>query len=109
MEKRYKEIQREVCGYAEVQREISRWLGPKIRRRMMDLGLSQPMLEKMTGVGASTISDYVMGKYEPSLSKIVVLSEALRVDWRFFFEEAHMPREEFGERQSIHRAILSPT
>ena len=73
-------------SHKEIGAEVLQWLGPKIRKRMEELGLSLSALAKMTEIGASTISDYLTGRYEPNLSKIVSLSSALEVDWRFFFE-----------------------
>lgn len=82
-------------SYKEVRAEVLQWLGPKMRKRMRELSLSEPALEKLTGIGASTISDYLMGRYEPSLSKIILLSHALKVNWEFFFEkDAGIPEPE---------------
>jgi transcriptional regulator with XRE-family HTH domain len=75
--------------YEEVREAVLKWLGPRIRRRMDELGLSLPAMERLTGIGSSTISDYIAGRYEPSLSKIMLLSDALKVDWDFFFNEEY--------------------
>lgn len=74
-------------SYNEVKDEVLQWLGPKIRKRMEKLGLSLSTLASMTGIGVSTLSDYLSGRYEPSLSKIMALRNALKVDWGFFFEK----------------------
>ena len=75
--------------YEEVKAEVSEWLGAKMRRRIQQLQLSLPELEEMTGIGASTICDYLAGRYEPSLSRIILLGMALRVPFQFFFEKSY--------------------
>ena len=73
--------------HSELKKGILEWLGPKIRKRMEELGILQSDLAKMTGIGAATLSNYLTGQYEPSLSKVMALRYALKVDWAFFFEK----------------------
>lgn len=79
-------------NHNELRKEILQWLGPKIRKRMEELDISLSMLSKNTGIGISTISDYISGRYEPSLSKIISLGKALEVDYGFFFEKDFLVR-----------------
>lgn len=79
-------------SHKTIRTRILRWLGPKIRNRMDELNISISMLSRMTGIGVSTISDYLTGRYEPSLSKIMSLSNALKVDYSFFFEDNFLVR-----------------
>lgn len=81
------EKSRYVPLHNEVKDEVLQWLGQKIRKRMEELNISISALARMTGIGISTISDYLAGRYEPNLSKIISLRAALRVDWGFFFEK----------------------
>jgi len=78
---------KEVLHHNEVKRKILQWLGKKIRKRMNELELSISKLSSMTGIGISTLSDYISGRYEPSLSKIISLCSALKVDCKYFFEK----------------------
>jgi len=79
-------------NHDELRREVLQWLGPKIRRRMEELDITLSKLSRITGIGISTISDYISGRYEPSLSKIISLGKALEVEHGFFFEENFLVR-----------------
>jgi len=74
-------------NHNELRKEILQCLGPKIRKRMEELDVTLSVLSKITGIGISTISDYISGRYEPSLSKTISLSKALEVDYGFFFDK----------------------
>ena len=87
--------------HEEVRREVLKWFGPKLRKRMQELKILQSMLEEMTGIGCSTICDYCLGRYEPSLSKIKVLCEALDVDLEFFFEKDHWPDDKTKNKAPV--------
>lgn len=93
-------------GYTETRKLVLQWLGPKIRNRLQESDLSLTALSKETGIGISTLSDYISGRYEPSLSKIMCLASALGVNWRFFFEKDYL-EPDVGFRQEVSASKIS--
>ena len=93
-------------GYIETRKLVLQWLGPKIRNQLRESGLSLTALSKETGIGVSTLSDYISGKYEPSLSKVMCLASALGVNWRFFFERDYL-EPDIDFRQEVSASKIS--
>lgn len=80
-------------AYTDFKDDAVVWLGPKIRKRMDDLGITPAVMCKATGIKSSTLSDYLNGKSEPSLSKIAAIASVIMVDWCFFFERDFWPTD----------------
>jgi transcriptional regulator with XRE-family HTH domain len=99
-----------LCPYEEIKKSVLEWLGPKILKRMKEKGYSLVSLSKATGIGVSTLFDYISGYYEPSLSKIICLCDALDVDWRFFFEKDYETHRAIEDTEDIAKKnkILIP-
>lgn len=62
----------------------------KLKNLMQDLGLSQSKLADLTGIGKSSISQYLSGKNEPSKERKKEIARALGVQEDYFeaFEAA---------------------
>lgn len=56
----------------------------KLKGLMSDLGLSQTKLSDLTGIGKSSISQYLSGKNEPSREKKKEIARALGVQENYF-------------------------
>lgn len=52
----------------------------RLRQALLNNDMSQTDLAKASGIRASSISDYLTGKYEPKQDKIYLLAKALRVE-----------------------------
>ena len=52
----------------------------RLRQALLNNDMSQTELAKASGIRASSISDYLTGKYEPKQDKIYLLAKALRVE-----------------------------
>lgn len=57
--------------------EIENFLGDRIKRRRLELLLSQSDLADFTGIAQSTISAYESGRMQPSKKALAKLAEAL--------------------------------
>ncbi len=51
----------------------------RIKKMLEKLNLTQADLAKATGIRASSISDYLSGKYDPKQDKIYLIAKALNV------------------------------
>ena len=62
----------------------------KLKNLMTELGLSQSKLSSLTGIGKSSISQYLSGKNEPSKGRKKEIARALGVQDDYFeqFEPA---------------------
>lgn len=56
----------------------------KLKTLMQQQGLTQAQVKKLTGIGASSISQYVSGKNEPSNARKKEISVALGVQENYF-------------------------
>lgn len=63
----------------------------KYARQAMNLTLAE--VEKSTGIGSSTLSDFENGKREPRLPQLKQLAEVYRRSTSFFLEEGAIPPE----------------
>lgn len=51
----------------------------RIEQRMHELDMNKSELAKTTGIRASSISDYLNGRYAPKQDKIAAIADALKV------------------------------
>lgn len=51
----------------------------RLRKALEEKGITQRELSKITGIRASSISEYLTGKYEPKQDKIYLMAKALHV------------------------------
>jgi len=58
--------------------------GNKLKRLMNELGLSQSKISELTGIGKSSISQYLSGKNEPSKERRKEIARALGVQEDYF-------------------------
>lgn len=56
----------------------------KLKQLMSELSLSQTKLSALTGIGKSSISQYLSGKNEPSRERKKEIAKALGVDENYF-------------------------
>lgn len=56
----------------------------KLKNLMNELGLTQTRLSSLTGIGKSSISQYLSGKNEPSRERKKEIAKALGVDENYF-------------------------
>lgn len=56
----------------------------KLKNLMTELGLSQSKLSELTGIGKSSISQYLSGKNEPSKERKKEIARALGVQESYF-------------------------
>lgn len=61
----------------------------RIKDSMKTKNITQAELSKITGIRASSISDYLTGKYQPKQDKISLIAEALSVNpgWLMGYED----------------------
>ena len=77
-------------------------------------GLSQADLAKLTGIRASTISDWINGKYLPKQDKRLIIAKALNIppDRLFALDEDELPTEgdslkdQYKELQELATSIV---
>lgn len=62
-------------------------IGPKLRAARQDKGLTQPDLEKLTGISYKTISSIEVGRIEPSISHLIAFAQALEEPVGYFLNE----------------------
>ena len=53
--------------------------GKRLKDLRNDVGLGQVALAKALGVGKSIISDWELGKSEPTLSKLIIIAKYFKV------------------------------
>lgn len=56
----------------------------KLKKLMFELNISQAQVSKLTGIGKSSISQYLSGKNEPSKNRKREIALALGVDGEYF-------------------------
>ena len=61
----------------------------KLNNLMGELGLSQTKLSELTGIGKSSICQYISGKNEPSEKRKRQMARALGVQENYFIEFPH--------------------
>ena len=80
-------------------------IGDKIRERRNELNLKQSELSLMTGIKATTISNYENNVSTPNEQNLYKLMEALKCDANFLFEweETEQIQPTYKERQQIKK------
>ncbi len=73
---------------------VDRHVGLRIRKRRIELGLTQQQLAKLIGVTFQQAHKYERGVNRISAGRLFELARALRVDIGYFFQEL----EDEGER-----------
>lgn len=58
----------------------------KLKQAMQDSGMTLTALSKATGIGKSSISQYLHGKNEPAEPRKAAIAEALHLDRNYFNE-----------------------
>lgn len=56
----------------------------KLKKLMFELNISQAQVSKLTGIGKSSISQYLSGKNEPSKNRKREIALALGIDGEYF-------------------------
>lgn len=78
---------------------MNAFLIKRIKQVMEERNISQAKLSRITGIRASSISDYLSGKYHPKQDKIALIADALSVNpgWLMGYdsEESPGPEEDF--------------
>lgn len=64
--------------------------GDRLQQTIDELGISQSQLSKLTGIGRSSICQYLSGKNEPSDKRKEKIATDLGLETDYFFDE---PRE----------------
>lgn len=62
-------------------------LGQTIRRRRVELGLSQAQLAAQAGISRSAVLRIESDKSEPSAATVIALARALQVEIEFLFSK----------------------
>ena len=65
----------------------------RIKQMMQIRDITQADLARITGIRASSISDYLSGKYQPKQDKIALIADALSVNpgWLMGYDEPKKP------------------
>lgn len=58
----------------------------KLKKLMQELNLNQKEIAELTGIGKSSISQYLTGSHEPTHSRQKEIARALGVDENYFFD-----------------------
>lgn len=58
----------------------------KLKQAMQDSGMTLTALSKATGIGKSSISQYLHGRNEPTEPRKAIIAEALHLDRNYFSE-----------------------
>lgn len=61
--------------------------GEKLRKAMQNKGINQAQLKCLTGIGASSISQYLSGKNEPTKDRQRDIAVSLGLDEDYFFRD----------------------
>lgn len=59
----------------------------KLKKAMQDLNINQSKLSTLTGIGKSSISQYLSGKNEPTDERAQFIAESLGLDPNYFEQE----------------------
>lgn len=63
-------------------------LGKKIKKAILDSGLSQKDLSKKTGIKQQVLSDWVNGRRNPKIEALKKIAKATRVPLNFFVDNS---------------------
>lgn len=79
----------------------------KLKKAMQDLGLSQSQLSKMTGIGRSSICQYMAGKNVPTVARRVEIATALGLDPDYFADDGETVEPIILEKRLIPRLSVA--
>lgn len=69
----------------------------KLSKIMHEKNINQSQLSEKTGITQSSLSDYLNGKYEPKLDKIILIAKALKTDPLYLVSTEKNVNEATGE------------
>ena len=93
---------------------IKKEFGSLLQRLLDERGLSQADLSKLTGIRASSISDWINGVYYPKQDKRLLIAKALNIapDRLFVLDDDELPTEgdslkdQYKELQDLATSIV---
>lgn len=75
----------------------------KLEMTMQDLGITQSQLSKLTGIGKSSISQYLSGKNEPTERRQAKIAAALGLAPDYFISEERKARIALTKSEKVKR------
>ena len=81
----------------------------RIKQMMQIRDITQADLARITGIRASSISDYLSGKYQPKQDKIALIADALSVNpgWLMGYDETKKPISSSIVEKKENRDLLA--
>lgn len=81
----------------------------RIKQMMQIRDITQADLARITGIRASSISDYLSGKYQPKQDKIALIADALSVNpgWLMGYDEPKNPISSSIVEKKENRDLLA--
>ena len=81
----------------------------RIKQMMQIRDITQSDLARITGIRASSISDYLSGKYQPKQDKIALIADALSVNpgWLMGYDEPKKPISSSIVEKKENRDLLA--
>lgn len=81
----------------------------RIKQMMQIRDITQADLARITGIRASSISDYLSGKYQPKQDKIALIADALSVNpgWLMGYDEPKKPISSSIVEKKENRNLLA--
>ena len=81
----------------------------RIKQMMQIRDITQADLARITGIRASSISDYLSGKYQPKQDKIALIADALSVNpgWLLGYDEPKKPISSSIVEKKENRDLLA--
>ena len=81
----------------------------RIKQMMQIRDITQADLARITGIRASSISDYLSGKYQPKQDKIALIADALSVNpgWLMGYDEPKKPISSSIDEKKENRDLLA--
>ena len=81
----------------------------RIKQMMQIRDITQADLARITGIRASSISDYLSGKYQPKQNKIALIADALSVNpgWLMGYDEPKKPISSSIVEKKENRDLLA--
>lgn len=81
---------------------IDRQIGRLLRRRRLELGLTQQELSQSIGVSDQQLDGYERGNEPVAAAILWALSEALQVNIKYFFQEVELGRLRAMAAKKLH-------
>lgn len=76
----------------------------KLKNLMIELNMTQSDISEKTGVGKSSISQYISGKFEPTEKRKISIAEALNLPSNYFDENVELIQQ-VGESIRIQKLL----